>query len=94
MRRKYEIKEIIKVEPQNNFSLICTFSDGTLVLYELKEIVFGKGEMVVPLRKIKFFKKVFLEFGSPIWPNGFDVCADQIYIKGKKLTAKKLAIAK
>ena len=29
--------------------------------------------MVEPLRDPKFFSRVFLEFGAPTWPNGYDI---------------------
>jgi len=41
------------------------------------------GPMLEPLRKITFFKKVFLEMGVTTWPNGFDICADLIYLEAK-----------
>ena len=31
------------------------------------------GPMVEPLRDLALFNRVFLSFGMPTWPNGFDV---------------------
>lgn len=48
--------------------------------------------MLEPLRSVDYFKKVFLEMGVPTWPNGYDVCADVLYMEGKTVKqAKKLA---
>ena len=32
--------------------------------------------MVEPLRDVAYFKRVFLEFGAPTWPNGFDIAPE------------------
>ena len=31
------------------------------------------GPMLEPLRDESYFSRVFLEFGAPTWPNGFDI---------------------
>ena len=32
--------------------------------------------MIEPLRDLDYFKRCFLEFGAPTWPNGFDLAPD------------------
>lgn len=32
--------------------------------------------MIEPLRAQDFFDRVFLEFGAPTWPNGFDIAPE------------------
>jgi hypothetical protein len=32
--------------------------------------------MVEPLRDPTYFGRVFLEFGAPTWPNGFDIAPE------------------
>ena len=32
--------------------------------------------MLEPLRDEDFFARVFLEFGAPTWPNGFDIAPE------------------
>ena len=85
MRKKWEIKTITSVEPTNDFRLICVFDDGTTKDFDMKPVLRKKGPMIEPLQKITFFKKVFLEMGTPTWPNGFDLCCDSIYAKAKPL---------
>ncbi len=79
------VRKIIKVQP-NYPAIICTF--GTLEVYEydLSVVLKSEGSMAKPLRDLLFFKKVFLESGTPTWPNGMDVCPDEIFLHGKKLT--------
>ena len=35
--------------------------------------------MVEPLRDSAFFARVFVQFGVPAWPNGFDLDAIALY---------------
>ena len=32
--------------------------------------------MALPLKEPAYFARVFLEFGAPTWPNGYDMCPD------------------
>ncbi len=34
------------------------------------------GPMLEPLRDGRYFARVFLEFGAPTWPNGFDIAPE------------------
>ena len=47
--------------------------------------------MLKPFKEEKFFKKVFLEMGTPTWPNGYDICADLIYKEGANVQKKSNA---
>jgi hypothetical protein len=45
-----------------------------------------KGEMVLPLKNLVFFKKVFIESGTLAWPNGYDVHANTVERDGQKIS--------
>lgn len=34
------------------------------------------GSILAPLRDEAYFNRVFLEFGAPTWPNGFDIAPE------------------
>jgi hypothetical protein len=34
------------------------------------------GSALEPLRDAQYFARVFLEFGAPTWPNGFDLAPE------------------
>jgi hypothetical protein len=40
--------------------------------------------MVEPLRDPSFFKSVFISFGVPSWPNGFEVDAIALHMELEK----------
>ena len=86
---KWDLRKVKKVVPTAAFELICTFDDNTVKLYDCKVLFEESGPMLEPLRKLAFFKRVFLEMGAPTWPNGFDICADLIYRDAKTVKRAK-----
>ena len=56
-----------------HYRLRLKFSDGTTGILDCSGIVGRSGQMVQPLRDEKFFARVFIEFGAPTWPNGYDM---------------------
>ena len=53
--------------------LRLTFSDGTFGEYDLCDLLQRGTEMTAPLQDPDVFSRVFIEFGAPTWPNGFDL---------------------
>ena len=47
--------------------------DGTAGEHDFSALVRQPGPVREPLRDPTFFEKVFLEFGAPTWPNGYDM---------------------
>jgi hypothetical protein len=37
------------------------------------------GPMIQPLKDTAYFARVFLDYGAPTWPNGFDMAPDALY---------------
>ena len=65
--------KVLKIELVGNHRLRFQFTDGSVGEYDFAKIVNESGSMVEPLRDADYVKRVFLEFGAPTWPNGFDV---------------------
>jgi hypothetical protein len=68
-----EIVKITKVEKLSGFRLRLRFSDGMEGERDFSDIVWEGGPMVEPLKDQAFFARVFLEYGTLAWPNGFDL---------------------
>jgi len=45
--------------------------------------------MIEPLKDPAFFARVFLEFGAPTWPNGFDISPE--WLRREMQTAGELS---
>jgi uncharacterized protein DUF2442 len=68
-----EIVKIVKVEKLGGHRLRLRFSDGTEGERDFSDIIAEGGPMVEPLRDAAMFDRVFIEFGTLTWPNGFDL---------------------
>ena len=65
--------KVSKIKWLGGHRLQFQFADDTVGEYDFGSLVNEQGPMVEPLRDVDYFKRVFLEFGAPTWPNGFDV---------------------
>ena len=65
--------KVLKINWLGGHRLSFRFTDESVGEYDFAALVSEPGPMIEPLRDIEYFKRVFLEFGAPTWPNGFDV---------------------
>jgi len=70
------LSKVIEIEPIAPFSIRVRFNDGRRGVHDCTAHIAGEGPMVKPLQNEEYFARVFLEFGAPTWPNGFDMCPD------------------
>ena len=68
-----EIVKVVELKPIGERSLWVRFSDGQEGVRDFTDILSDGGPMVEPLRDPAMFQRVFLSFGVPSWPNGFDL---------------------
>lgn len=67
--------KVIEVKPVGGYRLWLRFSDGSEGIRDYSDMITEGGQMVEPLKDHSFFNRVFLSFGLPSWPNGFEVDA-------------------
>ena len=70
------LTKIKRLERLDGFRVRVVFSDGTNGVHDFTSLVNELGPMVEPLRDPAYFGRVFLEFGAPTWPNGFDIAPE------------------
>ena len=85
--------KVIKLEPLDGYRLWVRFSDGSEGIRDYADMIAEGGPMVEPLRDKSFFDKVFIAFGVPSWPNGYDVDAINLHMEMKKAGLLKRGIA-
>ena len=68
--------KIRRIEKLGGFRLRVTFDDGSVGEHDFAPLVKEPGPMLEPLRDETYFARVFLEFGAPTWPNGFDIAPE------------------
>jgi hypothetical protein len=77
--------QVVELKPQENYLLWVKFSDGSNGVRDYADMIAAGGPMIEPLRDNAFFDSVFLSFGVPTWPNGFDFDAINLQNELKEL---------
>jgi hypothetical protein len=70
------LTKVIHLEKLGGFRLTVRFSDGSEGAHDFADMVAAPGSLIEPLRDQTYFARVFLEFGAPTWPNGFDIAPE------------------
>jgi hypothetical protein len=70
------LTKVTKLEKLEGFRLGVHFGDGIYGVHDFAALVQQPGEMREPLRDPAYFARVFLEFGAPTWPNGYDLAPE------------------
>jgi Protein of unknown function (DUF2442) len=70
------LSKVTSLEKLDGFRLRIRFSDGSEGVHDFAALMTEPGSMLEPLRDEAYFARVFLEFGAPTWPNGFDIAPE------------------
>ena len=70
------LTKVTHLERVGDFRLRVRFSDASEGVHDFSAMVNEPGPMLEPLRDEAYFARVFLEFGAPTWPNGFDIAPE------------------
>jgi hypothetical protein len=70
------LTKVTRLERLGGFRLRVRFNDGSEGVHDFSAMVNEPGPMLEPLRDESYFARVFLEFGAPAWPNGFDIAPE------------------
>jgi hypothetical protein len=70
------LTKVTRLEKLGGFRLRVRFSDGSEGVHDFVAMVQEPGSALEPLRNEGYFARVFLEFGAPNWPNGFDIAPE------------------
>jgi hypothetical protein len=70
------LTKVSKLERIGDFRLRVRFTDGSEGVHDFTPMLKESGPMIEPLRDKTYFARVFLEFGAPTWPNGFDIAPE------------------
>lgn len=67
----------VKVKPLENYFLEITFNNGEVKKFDVKPYLNFKG--FEELKDILMFNSVEIDGLSVSWPNGADICPDELY---------------
>jgi hypothetical protein len=74
---------VTDVKPSQNYSLVLTFSNGEVRLFDVKPYL-DKG-IFRELRELRAFNSVRPFLGSVQWQGGQDLCPDTLYQQSQSL---------
>jgi hypothetical protein len=70
-----ELIKVVIARAVSDTELHLVFSNGSQGTRDFRDVLAEGGPMVEPLKDPAFFRRVFVSYGVPTWPNGFDVDA-------------------
>ncbi len=82
------IRDVVTVTPKDDFTLVCEMENGEVYEYDMSFINKEDGEVIEPLRDVKLFKQVWVEYGALEWPNGFGIHGNTVVRDGKLISKK------
>lgn len=88
-----EMVDVMSVKALDGCRLWLRFSDGSEGVEDLSSLIEKGGPMVEPLRDPELFARVFISFGVPTWPNGFDIDAINLHRQMRERGALKKSAA-
>ena len=68
------------VKPLTDYKLEIEFDSGEKKIFDVKPYI--KGEWYSELQDIEYFNSVFTNEYTVEWPNGQDICPDELYYNG------------
>ena len=74
-----EMAKVTQARALDDRRLWLRFSNAHEGVRDFADIFAEGGVMVEPLRDPAMFARVFLEFGAPTWPSGFDLDPIALY---------------
>lgn len=69
----WTMMKVVEIERRGAHRLAVRFSDGSFGEHDFSSMTAEPGSLLEPLRDPVHFDRMFLEFGAPAWPNGFDI---------------------
>ena len=67
----------VQVIPENNYKISVTFDNGEKRLFDVKPYI--KGDWYGRLEDVNYFNRVDVDGFTVIWPEGQDICPDELY---------------
>ncbi len=70
-----------QVEVTCAYQILIVFDNGEKKIFDVEPYI--KGEWYGQLRSFEYFKRVTTDGYTVVWPDGQDICPDELYTLGK-----------
>lgn len=79
MKKKLmKIKKIIKID-EEHFTIKVLFENDKILHLDLSELFKNPQNLTAEILRGNMFASCFIDLGALAWPNGFELCPDQLY---------------
>jgi len=75
---------LIKIEPQEGYSLKLYFSDATYAVLDFSYLLEIQTVLTKPLHDKNYFQSCFIDFGALCWKSGLEFSAESLSQKAKQ----------
>ena len=75
-----------QVKPLDNYTIEIIFNNGEQKVFDVKPYI--KGSWYGELSDVAYFKSVAVNGFTVAWPNGQDLCPDELYHDSVPVTAQ------
>lgn len=73
----------VKVTPEKNYFLNIVFDNGEEKIFDVNPYI--QGSWYGELKDINYFNRVGTDGFTVVWPNGQDICPDDLYYFSKNI---------
>lgn len=88
-----ELVRVRKLERLGDYRLKLWFSDGRAGEWDFSNLARRDTPLTAAFQDPAYFARVFLEFGAPTWPNGYDWSPESLHRDMEKAGALKVESA-
>jgi hypothetical protein len=82
------LPSVVRAEHRGGFRIRVVFNDGSENTIDLASWL--EGPMFEPLKDAAFFKRLFVDGGTVVWPNGADIAPETLYeVAGRRRRPNK-----
>jgi hypothetical protein len=77
----------IQAEAICEYQILVEFDNGEKKIFDVEPYI--KGEWYGKLRVYEYFKRVHTDGFTVVWPDGQDICPDELYDMGRDVNDKR-----
>ena len=71
------LPSVVRAVYRGGFRIHLAFNDATEGLVDFEP--WFDGPVFEPLKKVRYFRRFFIEGGTVVWPNGADIAPETLY---------------
>lgn len=78
------LHKVKSVKYLEDYKLMVVFDKNDQKVVNFENKLKNAKNMSLPLKNIEYFKKVKSDGFTIVWPNGYDICPDVLYMMAEK----------